>query len=94
MKTGIEKRKLWPFVEAKKVLKRYDYNTEHVYTFESGFGPSGLPHIGTFGEVVRTEFIINALKEFGFKTKLIAFSDDLDGLRKVPEGMPDRKSVV
>ena len=88
MKTGIEKRKLWPFVEAKKVLKRYDYNTEHVYTFESGFGPSGLPHIGTFGEVVRTEFIINALKEFGFKTKLIAFSDNLDGLRKVPEGMP------
>ena len=88
MKTDIEKRKLWPFVEAKKVLKRYDYNTEHVYTFESGFGPSGLPHIGTFGEVVRTEFIINALKEFGFKTKLIAFSDDLDGLRKVPEGMP------
>ena len=89
IKTEINKRKLWPFVEAKKVLKRYDYNTDHIYTFESGFGPSGLPHIGTFGEVVRTEFILNALKEFGFKTRLIAFSDDLDGLRKVPEGMPD-----
>ena len=88
MSTGIEKGKLWPLIEAKKVLKRYDYNADHIYTFESGFGPSGLPHIGTFGEVVRTEFIINALKEFGFKTKLIAFSDDLDGLRKVPEGMP------
>jgi len=70
------------------VLGRHDYAGDHVYTFETGFGPSGFPHIGTFGEVVRTEFIINALKEAGFKTKLIVFSDDLDGLRKVPEDMP------
>lgn len=89
MKTrDIEKRKLWPYSEAQKILNRHDFDSDYTYTFETGFGPSGLPHIGTFGEVVRTEFIINALKEFGFKTQLIAFSDDLDGLRKVPEGMP------
>lgn len=86
---AIEKRRLWPYCEATKILKRHNFSTDHVYTFETGFGPSGLPHIGTFGEVVRTEFIINALKEFGYKTKLITFSDNLDGLRKVPEGMPD-----
>ncbi|QTA91905.1 Lysine--tRNA ligase [Desulfonema magnum] len=89
MKTDIRKKKLWPYGEANKVLKRHDYNTDHIYTFETGFGPSGFPHIGTFGEIVRTEFIINGLKDAGFKTKLIAFSDDLDGLRKVPEGMPE-----
>ncbi|HHC24924.1 MAG TPA: lysine--tRNA ligase, partial [Desulfobacterales bacterium] len=87
--TDIKEKKLWPYGEANKLLKRYDYSPDHIYTFETGFGPSGFPHIGTFGEVVRTEFIINALKEAGFKTKLIVFSDDLDGLRKVPEDMPD-----
>lgn len=87
--TEIQEKKLWPYGEANKILKRYDYNADHVYTFETGFGPSGFPHIGTFGEVVRTEFIINALKEAGFQTKLIVFSDDLDGLRKVPEDMPE-----
>ncbi|MBI4689085.1 MAG: lysine--tRNA ligase [Nitrospirae bacterium] len=90
IRSEIEKRKLWPYVEARKVLNRHNYDPEYIYTFESGFGPSGFPHIGTFGEVVRTEFVINAIKEFGFKTRLIVFSDDLDGLRKVPEDMPDR----
>ncbi|MEW6418102.1 MAG: lysine--tRNA ligase [Nitrospirota bacterium] len=88
IKAEIESRKLWPYVEAKKVLNRHNYDLDYTYTFESGFGPSGFPHIGTFGEVVRTEFIINAIREFGFKTKLIVFSDDMDGLRKIPEGMP------
>lgn len=88
IRAEIESRKLWPYTEARKVLARHNYDPEFTYIFESGFGPSGFPHIGTFGEVVRTEFIINALKEFGFKTKLIVFSDDLDGLRKVPEDMP------
>jgi lysyl-tRNA synthetase class 1 len=88
IKAEIESRKLWPYVEAKRVLSRHNYDSDFTYTFESGFGPSGFPHIGTFGEVVRTEFIINALKEFGFKTRLIVFSDDLDGLRKVPGDMP------
>ncbi len=89
VEAALDKRKLWPYGEARKILKRHDYDPDHLYTFETGFGPSGFPHIGTFGEVVRTEFIIHALKEFGFKTALIAFSDDLDGLRKVPEGMPE-----
>jgi len=88
-KKTIEKRRLWPYGEACKVLKRHNFSADHAYTFETGFGPSGFPHIGTFGEIVRTEFIINALKEFGYKTRLITFSDNLDGLRKVPEGMPD-----
>lgn len=88
IRTELEGRKLWPYVEAKKVLGRHNYDRDFTYIFESGFGPSGFPHIGTFGEAVRTEFVINALKEFGFKTKLIVFSDDLDGLRKVPEDMP------
>lgn len=88
IRAEIENRKLWPYAEAMKVLSRHNYNPDFTYIFESGFGPSGFPHIGTFGEVVRTEFIINAIKEFGFKTKLIVFSDDLDGLRKVPEDMP------
>lgn len=88
IRSEIENRKLWPYAEARKVLSRHNYDSDFTYIFESGFGPSGFPHIGTFGEVVRTEFIINALKEFGFKTKLIVFSDDLDGLRKVPEDMP------
>ncbi len=88
IRTEIESKKLWPYVEANKVLSRHNYDPDLTYIFESGFGPSGFPHIGTFGEVVRTEFVINALKEFGFKTKLIVFSDDLDGLRKVPEDMP------
>jgi lysyl-tRNA synthetase class 1 len=87
-RSEIESRKLWPYAEAKKVLSRHNYDPDYTYIFESGFGPSGFPHIGTFGEVVRTEFIINVLREFGFKTKLIVFSDDLDGLRKVPEDMP------
>jgi lysyl-tRNA synthetase class 1 len=81
-------RKLWPYAEAKKVLERHGYDREYTYRFESGFGPSGFPHIGTFGEVLRTNFIMQAVREFGFRTKLIVFSDDLDGLRKVPEGMP------
>jgi len=88
IRAEIESRKLWPYTEARKILSRHNYDQDYRYIFESGFGPSGFPHIGTFGEVVRTEFIINALKEFGFKTKLIVFSDDLDGLRKVPEDMP------
>lgn len=84
----ISKRKLWPYTEANKVLKQHKHNPDRVYTFETGFGPSGFPHIGTFGEVVRTEFIINALKDAGYRTRLVVFSDDLDGLRKVPDDMP------
>lgn len=79
---------LWPYEEAKRLLKRHNHDQQKVYLFETGFGPSGFPHIGTFGEVVRTYFIILAMRDLGHKTRLISFSDDMDGLRKVPEDVP------
>ena len=84
--------KAWPFEEARKLLKRFKGGTpEKGYVlFETGYGPSGLPHIGTFGEVARTTMIRNAFELISdIPTKLICFSDDLDGMRKVPGGMPN-----
>jgi|GEM_PF-71385 len=78
---------LWPDKEANTIVKQH--GDQDTYVFETGFGPSGKPHFGTFGEVVRTNYVMLAMKDKGYKTKLIAFSDDLDGLRKVPEGFPD-----
>ena len=85
--------KAWPFQEAQRLLKRYPDGTKpggEPVLFETGYGPSGLPHIGTFQEVLRTtlvrrafEALIGAKPEDG-KTRLVAFSDDMDGLRKVP----------
>jgi len=83
--------KAWPFVEARKVLKRYEKAPpEKGYVlFETGYGPSGLPHIGTFGEVARTTMIRRAFEVISdIPTKLICFSDDLDGMRKVPGNVP------
>ena len=81
--------KSWPFIEAQKILNRSPNKKEVI--FETGYGPSGLPHIGTFAEVVRTTMVMNALKELDptIKTKLIAFSDDMDALRKIPDNIPD-----
>ncbi|MEW4448365.1 lysine--tRNA ligase [Qipengyuania sp. JC766] len=89
--------KAWPFQEAQRLLKRYPDgkpNGEPVL-FETGYGPSGLPHIGTFQEVLRTtlvrrayEALIGARPEDG-RTRLVAFSDDMDGLRKVPDNVPN-----
>ena len=84
--------KAWPFEEARRVLKRYHKAPpEKGYVlFETGYGPSGLPHIGTFGEVARTTMIKRAFEEISdIPTKLICFSDDLDGMRKVPGNVPD-----
>ena len=85
--------KAWPFEEARKVLARYPNGVPagHAVIFETGYGPSGLPHIGTFGEVVRTTMVRRAFEALvpGVKTRLIAFSDDMDGLRKVPDGIPN-----
>ena len=81
----------WPFFEAKRVLKRISKSKQNkeLVTFQTGYGPSGLPHIGTFGEVVRTNMVRTA---FSFlnetPTRLICFSDDLDGLRKIPTNVP------
>jgi lysyl-tRNA synthetase, class I len=86
----------WPFEEARKLIARVEASGQTEVLFETGYGPSGLPHIGTFGEVARTSMVRHAfrvLTEDRIKTRLIAFSDDLDGLRKVPDNIP-RKDLV
>jgi lysyl-tRNA synthetase class 1 len=84
--------KAWPYEEARKLIARYpDGFPDKGVLFETGYGPSGLPHIGTFGEVVRTTMVRRAFETMapGVKTRLVAFSDDMDGLRKVPDGVPN-----
>ncbi|SDE25527.1 lysyl-tRNA synthetase, class I [Paracoccus isoporae] len=86
--------KAWPFEEARRVLKRYaKKDPEKGYVlFETGYGPSGLPHIGTFGEVARTTMIRRAFEVISdIPTRLICFSDDMDGMRKVPENVPQQE---
>jgi lysyl-tRNA synthetase class 1 len=88
--------KAWPFEEARRVLKRYQKAPpEKGYVlFETGYGPSGLPHIGTFGEVARTTMIQTAFEVISdIPTKLVCFSDDLDGMRKVPSNVPNSESL-
>lgn len=89
--------KAWPMIEARKLLDKIGHVTpEKGYVlFQTGYGPSGLPHIGTFGEVARTTMVINAFKFLApdIPVKLFAFSDDLDGLRKVPENLPNQKII-
>lgn len=86
--------KAWPFEEARRVLKRYEKkDPEKGYVlFETGYGPSGLPHIGTFGEVARTTMIRRAFELISdIPTRLLCFSDDMDGMRKVPENVPQQE---
>ncbi|WIV51342.1 lysine--tRNA ligase [Marivivens sp. LCG002] len=88
--------KAWPFEEARAVLKRYEKAPpEKGYVlFETGYGPSGLPHIGTFGEVLRTTMIRRAFETISdIPTRLICFSDDLDGMRKVPGNVPNQEML-
>ena len=88
----IQSTSSWPFVEIRKLLKdRKDIiKKKNKITFQTGYGPSGLPHIGTFGEVARTTMMINALNHIEkIDHELITFSDDMDGLRKVPENIPN-----
>ena len=88
--------KAWPFEEARRVLKRYQKAPpEKGYVlFETGYGPSGLPHIGTFGEVLRTTMIRRAFEAISdIPTRMICFSDDLDGMRKVPGNVPDQEML-
>jgi lysyl-tRNA synthetase, class I len=83
----------WPFEEARKLLPRLKKHPRPEVVFETGYGPSGLPHIGTFGEVARTSMVRHAfevLTDHAVKTRLIVFSDDMDGLRKVPDNVPNR----
>ena len=91
------KSKAWPFEEARRILKRYEKKAPekgHVL-FETGYGPSGLPHIGTFGEVARTTMIRRAFELISdIPTRLVCFSDDLDGMRKVPDNVPNRDMLL
>jgi lysyl-tRNA synthetase, class I len=87
----------WPFEEAKKIVARLKKKPRDTVIFETGYGPSGLPHIGTFGEVARTSMVRHAfriLTDDKVKTRLIAFSDDMDGLRKVPDNVPNREMLA
>ncbi|MFZ0149748.1 MAG: lysine--tRNA ligase [Xanthobacteraceae bacterium] len=87
----------WPFEEARKIVARLKRRPKNEVIFETGYGPSGLPHIGTFGEVARTSMVRHAfrvLTEDKIKTRLIAFSDDMDGLRKVPDNIPNKELVA
>ena len=90
-KNNIEKTNAWPFVEAKKILrerKKYIEKKGKII-LQTGYGPSGLPHIGTFGEVARTSMVVNALNQITeIPKEIITFSDDMDGLRKVPDNIP------
>ena len=88
--------KAWPFEEARRVLKRYQKAPpdKGYVLFQTGYGPSGLPHIGTFGEVARTTMVMRAFREISdIPTKLICFSDDLDGMRKVPGNIPNPEKL-
>ena len=96
-KENLDKTSAWPFVEAKKLLRERKSFIEKKgkITLQTGYGPSGLPHIGTFGEVARTSMMVNALKQLSdFPTEIITFSDDMDGLRKVPDNVPNQELLT
>ena len=86
----------WPFEEARKIVKRLEKSGKGEALFETGYGPSGLPHIGTFGEVARTTMVRTAfrlLTRDQVPTRLICFSDDLDGMRKIPDTVPSKAAM-
>ena len=90
----IQSTSSWPFVEVRKLLKDRQelIKSSKKIIFQTGYGPSGLPHIGTFGEVARTTMMINALKNIqNIEHELITFSDDMDGLRKIPDNVPNKE---
>ncbi|TXH38691.1 MAG: lysine--tRNA ligase [Rhodospirillaceae bacterium] len=96
-RTYAEAAKAWPFEEARKLVARYAGKTSKkgYVLFETGYGPSGLPHIGTFGEVVRTTMVRQAFQRLSdIPTRLFAFSDDMDGLRKVPTNVPNQDMLA
>jgi len=93
-KSIIQNTSSWPFVEARKLIKERQqaFEKKGKITLQTGYGPSGLPHIGTFGEVARTTMIVNAIKQLtDIPTEIITFSDDMDGLRKIPDNIPNKE---
>ncbi len=96
LREAAEVSKAWPFEEARKLIARLERSPKSEVVFDTGYGPSGLPHIGTFGEVARTTMVRHAFRALtgdSVKTRLIAFSDDMDGLRKTPDNIPNREMV-
>jgi lysyl-tRNA synthetase class 1 len=92
-----EQSHAWPFEEARKLVARLQKQPKPEVIFETGYGPSGLPHIGTFGEVARTTMVRHAFRVLTgdtIKTRLIAFSDDMDALRKVPDNVPNKEMLA
>jgi lysyl-tRNA synthetase, class I len=97
LREAAESSKAWPFEEARKLIDRLKRFEGKEVIFETGYGPSGLPHLGTFGEVARTSMVRHAFRVLtgdSIKTRLIAFSDDMDGLRKVPDNVPNRDLLL
>ena len=98
LRAAAGKSKAWPFEEARKIVARVErsQNPEREVLFETGYGPSGLPHIGTFGEVARTTMVRTAFRLLTgdtVPTRLLCFSDDMDGLRKVPDNVPNKEML-
>jgi len=96
LREAAEASKAWPFEEARKLIARVKRTGQKSVVFETGYGPSGLPHIGTFGEVARTTMVRHAfrvLTDDALPTRLVAFSDDMDGLRKTPDNIPNREMI-
>ena len=101
LRDAARQSKAWPFEEARKVLRHYEGGAasrvpdKGYVLFETGYGPSGLPHIGTFNEVLRTTMVRHAFEAMSdLPTRLIAFSDDMDGLRKVPDNVPNQAMLA
>lgn len=95
----VNEARAWPFEEARRIvdrLKKIEGGMEKTVLFETGYGPSGLPHIGTFGEVARTSMVrraFEALTDGKVKTRLLCFSDDMDGMRKIPDNVPNQEML-
>jgi lysyl-tRNA synthetase class 1 len=95
MSDDLSTARAWPFEEARKVADRLRATGKGTALFETGYGPSGLPHIGTFGEVARTTWVRNAFARLtALPSRLLAFSDDMDGLRKVPDNVPNKEMLA
>src|SRR5690606_24127414 len=96
LRKAAEASKAWPFEEARRLAARYAAAppTKGHVLFETGYGPSGLPHMGTFGEVLRTTMIRRAYEALSdVPTRLICFSDDMDGMRKIPDNVPNQEML-
>ena len=98
LREAAERSKAWPFEEARKIVARIEKrgDPDRGVLFETGYGPSGLPHIGTFGEVARTSMVRTAFRVLTgdtIPTRLLCFSDDMDGLRKVPDNVPNQEMM-